>query len=108
MARARRYPEPMTAPAEESDRAYMEFTRRLLDDMSAGLDFTAEHYTRLFPACAERIREDLGDAGAPSADTVVRRHPDDDAAQDNGLPDRIGAYEITGELASGGMGRLLL
>jgi serine/threonine protein kinase len=84
----------LNEPAEDEDRAYVEFVRRLLDDMAAGRSHPAAYYERLFPECAERVRAEVPAAGPPDAFPAP--------------PARIGAYDVVGELPAGGMGRLLL
>jgi eukaryotic-like serine/threonine-protein kinase len=104
----------VTPPDSEDD--YVAFTRRMLDDLAAGRRQSADYYAKLFPGAAEQIREEVDDptpTGASrrkSSVTEIRLPGADDDTDPalHELPARVGRYDVTGELPSGGMGRLLL
>jgi serine/threonine protein kinase len=93
----------VTARPEEEEEAYVAFVRTMLDDLAAGRSCSAAHYARLYPACAARIREELGGEEGNAATAPAEAGP-----APAPLPASIGAYAVAGELAAGGMGRLLL
>jgi eukaryotic-like serine/threonine-protein kinase len=98
----------VTAPDTEED--YVEFTRRMLDDLAAGRRQSADHYAKLFPGAAEQIRAELPEHVPKSGSREI---PDqgvgaDTLAELSCLPKRIGRYEVTGEIPGGGMARLFL
>ncbi|MFN9758113.1 MAG: protein kinase domain-containing protein, partial [Planctomycetota bacterium] len=71
------------------------FLVALLDDDERGRRQPVERYVAAFPAIADFVRTEYAALARPAGPAAVATAP---------LPARIGRYEVTGALGSGGMG----